>query len=76
MFLSGCTVRTAGPTAVVVGTILSAVNEGAMLWGGHAGVGTWVQIAINYLVPFLVASIGYLAARRRPHHDEPRPGGH
>lgn len=68
LFLRGYTVRTAVPTAVVVGTILSAVNEGAVLVGGHPGVGTWVQISINYLVPFLVASVGYIAARRRSHH--------
>jgi hypothetical protein len=28
---------------------------------------TWVRIAVNYLVPFLVASFGFLAARRTPH---------
>lgn len=64
LFLRGHTVRTACPTALVVGTVLSAVNQGAVLVDGQATVGTWLRIAINYLVPFVVASVGYLSARR------------
>jgi hypothetical protein len=64
MFLRGHTVRTACPTALVVGTVLSAVNQGAVLVDGQASASTWLRIAINYLVPFLVASFGYLSARR------------
>jgi hypothetical protein len=81
----GRTVRTAFPVAVVVGTVLSLVNQGTVIFGGTAGTGTWVRVVVNYAVPFIVASIGYLAARRvRPegphwptyladYHDE-RPG--
>ncbi len=65
LFVRGATVRTAVPTALVVGTILSAVNHGDVVAGGSAGPDTWVRIAVNYLVPFLVASIGFLSARRR-----------
>lgn len=63
-FLKGRTVRTAAPTAAVVGTVLSAVNQGAVIAGGHATGTTWVQVAVNYAVPFTVASIGYLSACR------------
>ncbi|NKQ55653.1 nitrate/nitrite transporter NrtS [Amycolatopsis sp. K13G38] len=63
-FLQGRTVRTAAPTATVVGTVLSAVNQGAVIAGGHATGTTWVQVAINYAVPFTVASVGYLCACR------------
>lgn len=31
---------------------------------GEAMTGTWVRMIINYLVPFVVASVGYLGARR------------
>ncbi|GAA4890443.1 nitrate/nitrite transporter NrtS [Pseudonocardia sp. C8] len=63
-FLKGRTVRTAAPTAAVVGTVLSAVNQGAVIAGGYATGITWVQVAVNYAVPFTVASIGYLCACR------------
>ena len=50
--------------AAVVGTVLSLVNQGSVIAGGAATPGTWVRVAVNYLVPFLVASIGYLSGRR------------
>jgi hypothetical protein len=49
---------------MVVGTVLSAVNQGAVVLGGDANWATWVRIAVNYATPFLVASVGYLGARR------------
>lgn len=30
-----------------------------MLLGGAAGAETWVRVAVNFLVPFCVASIGF-----------------
>lgn len=74
LFLRGRTARTAAPVALVVGTILSAVNQGHLVWAGEAGTGTWVRVAVNFVVPFCVASIGFLAARRRPEVGEPGPG--
>ncbi len=64
LLLRGRTVRTATPVSAVVGTVLSAVNQGEILLGGVAGPATWVRIGVNYLVPFLVASYGFLSARR------------
>ncbi len=66
LFLRGRTARTAAPVAAVVGTVLSAVNQGDVLVSGAAGGSTWIRIAVNYLVPFLVASFGFLSARRVP----------
>jgi hypothetical protein len=34
------------------------------LAAGEATSGTWIRMVINYLVPFLVASVGYVGARR------------
>jgi len=61
----GHTFRTGVVVASVVGTILSGVNEGAVIASGHLGVSTWARVATNYLVPFVVASVGYLAPFRR-----------
>lgn len=66
LFLGGRTARTAAPVAAVVGTVLSAVNQGDVLLGGDAGPSTWVRVGVNYRVPFLVASFGFLSARRVP----------
>jgi hypothetical protein len=52
--------------AAVVGCVLSAINEGVTVADGRAGRLTWVQIGLNFVVPFLVSSYGYLAAARVP----------
>lgn len=65
LFLRGRTLRTAAPTALVVGTVLSTVNQGGPLTSGHASAQTWMCVGVNYLVPLLVSSIGYLSACRR-----------
>jgi hypothetical protein len=69
LFFRGVTVRTAGRVAIVVGTILSAVNQGSTIAAGNATWVTWVRVVVNYCVPFCVASIGFLAACRIPTSD-------
>lgn len=64
LFLAGATVRTAWKVAAVVGTVLSAVNQGGVITAGDATPATWVRVGVNYLVPFLVSSIGFLSACR------------
>lgn len=66
LFLRGHTVRTAVPVALLVGTVLSAVNQSDVVLSGHATTGTWIRVTVNFLVPFTVASWGYLSARRVP----------
>ncbi len=68
----GVTVRPCVPVAAVVGCVLSAINEGAPVAAGRAGWLTWVQIGLNFVVPFLVSSYGYLAAARVPRPPPPR----
>jgi hypothetical protein len=51
------------PVAAVVGCVLSAINEGARIAAGHTGWTTWVQVGLNFMVPFLVSSYGYLTAQ-------------
>jgi hypothetical protein len=62
LFLRGVTVPTAIRIALVVGTWLSLMNQGRLILAGHP---PWVRIALNYLTPFVVSSLGFLAARRR-----------
>jgi hypothetical protein len=55
--------RTAA-VAVVVGTVLCAINQLDVLLAGRASGITWLKIALTYLVPFLVANYGILTASR------------
>jgi len=64
LFAKGVTVGTAGPVALAVGTILSTVNQGSTIVAGAATWVTWIRVGVNYCVPFVVASIGFLSACR------------
>ena len=65
LFLRGVTVRAATPVALLVGSLLSVVNQGTTLV--HQGLtdGVAAKVVVNYLTPFVVASIGFLTAGRR-----------
>jgi hypothetical protein len=58
------TLRKTIKIALVVGTLLSVINQGSVIAGGHATAATWVRVVLNYLVPFCVSSLGYLSATR------------
>lgn len=64
LFFRGVTVRTAWKVSGVVGTVLSTVNQGGVIADGDATALTWVRVGVNYVVPFLVSSVGFLSARR------------
>lgn len=51
--------------AVVVGTLLFAINQLDLLMGGEAGPRIWVKAGLTYLVPFLVSNYGLLLGTRR-----------
>ncbi len=78
LFARGVTVRTAGRVALVVGTVLSAVNQGSTIVDGNATWVTWLRVAVNYCVPFVVASIGFLSACRvsQTEHTSSERGPH
>ncbi|MBB4908696.1 nitrate/nitrite transporter NrtS [Actinophytocola algeriensis] len=67
LVLRGRTARVAVPVAAVVGTVISVVNQAEVIIGGHATGVTWVRIAVNYVVPYIVASVAYLSACRSNH---------
>lgn len=67
LVVRGRTARTALPVALFVGTVLSLVNEGGAVIRGQFTIGVVARVVTNYVVPFCVASFGYLAtSRTRP----------
>ena len=52
------------PIALVVGTGLALVNQGAELISGRADAATALRLVANYAIPYVVSSVGYLRARR------------
>lgn len=49
--------------AVVVGILLTAINQGSVVIAGHADSTTWVRVALNIAVPFVVSNLGLLSGR-------------
>ena len=75
LFARGTTLRRCLPVAAVVGCVLSAINEGARIASGHTGWPTWVQVGLNFVVPFFVSSYGYLSAAQSAAVDRQRSAG-
>jgi len=61
----GATLRTCAPVALVVGSFLSAVNEGDVLVSGMVTQRVVVKLAADLLTPFLTSSTGALLAVRK-----------
>lgn len=65
--LARSVVRNAILVALVVGICLNAINQGGAFWHGK-GI-EWGKVALNFLVPYCVAS--YSAARALAQDAEP-----
>jgi hypothetical protein len=50
--------------ALVVGVVLTVINQGTVIADGHATTATWLRCGLNFVVPFLVSNAGLLSARR------------
>jgi len=50
-------------TALLVGVVLTAINQSSALAHGHVGAATWVRCALNFAVPFVVSNVGLLSGR-------------
>jgi hypothetical protein len=50
--------------ALVVGTILTLINQADVIIRGDATTLTWVKGGLNYCVPFIVSNLGLLAGKR------------
>jgi hypothetical protein len=56
-------------TALIVGTLLFAINQLDVVLRGDASTAVWLKSALTYLVPFAVSNVGVLiACRARPPH--------
>lgn len=51
-------------TALIVGTVLFAINQLNVVLAGHATTLTWIKTGATYLVPFCVSNIGLLIGSR------------
>lgn len=65
----GHTRHAALPVAVVVGTLLVALNQGSTIAHGQIDATLLGRAFMNYVVPYVVSSIGYL---RAPTLDAPK----
>lgn len=59
-------------TALIVGTVLFAINHLDTVLAGKATAETWIKVGLTYLVPFIVANIGLLLGSHRPPTATPR----
>ena len=50
--------------ALVVGVVLTVINQSGVIASGHATLATWVRCALKFAVPFLVSNAGLLGGRR------------
>ena len=50
--------------AIVVGMILTLINQADVIIAGDATAVTWIKAAGNFLVPFIVSNLGLLAGKR------------
>ena len=58
------TVRRAFITAVIVGTILIAINEGPLIVAGQVTRRCVIQMCLTVLVPYVVSTVSSVSTRR------------
>ncbi|MCA1680517.1 MAG: nitrate/nitrite transporter NrtS [Actinobacteria bacterium] len=51
--------------ALVVGVVLTAINQLDVILAGDATAATWLKSALNFVVPFVVSNLGLLSGRGR-----------
>jgi len=59
--------RRSGGIALVVGTLLTAINQGDVLLAGLWPTALLWKVPLTYAVPFVVATLGALGTGRVPH---------
>jgi len=50
--------------ALIVGCVLTAINQLDVFLSGDATAGTFVKTGLNFCVPFVVPNLGLLAGKR------------
>ena len=59
--------------ALVVGVILTLINQADVIIGGDATTVTWIKAGGNFVVPFIVSNLGLLAGKRSERGAATRP---
>jgi Na+-translocating ferredoxin:NAD+ oxidoreductase RnfE subunit len=59
--------------ALIVGVILTLINQADVILGGNAKTFTWVKTGLNFCVPFIVSNLGLLAGKRAEAEAGARP---
>jgi Na+-translocating ferredoxin:NAD+ oxidoreductase RnfE subunit len=57
--------------ALVVGVILTSINQADVIIRGDATAITWVKAAGNFVVPFIVSNLGLLVGKRTERQAAP-----
>ncbi len=65
MVLRGVTFHSSIRICLVVGSLLTVINQGSVIVGGDVGAVTLIRVGANYAIPYAVASLGYLVPLRR-----------
>ena len=60
MIACGATFGTAIRISLIVGSLLTLVNQGGVLASGERGTAVLLRVLANYVIPYTVSSIGYL----------------
>jgi hypothetical protein len=55
--------RTLG-IALIVGIVLTSINQLDVILRGDATTVTWLKCGMNFVVPFIVSNLGLLSGRR------------
>ncbi|MFL5894688.1 MAG: nitrate/nitrite transporter NrtS [Thermoleophilaceae bacterium] len=50
--------------ALVVGVVLTTINQLDVILAGDATAVTWVNCGLNFVVPFVVSNLGLLSGRQ------------
>jgi len=66
-----CVVFRALYMAIIVGTILVAINHGVCIFSGHFGFTCFWQSALTYLVPYSVSTISSVLAMETKRNSNP-----
>ncbi len=61
---AGDRAQPAAGIALVVGVLLTVINQSGVIAAGDATTVTWVRCGLNFVVPFLVSNAGLLSGRR------------
>jgi hypothetical protein len=56
--------------ALVVGVILTLINQADVIIRGDATGVTWIKSGLNFVVPFVVSNLGLLAGKRAEREAE------